>query len=315
MLSPPAALCAVQVELPLRGRDDDGDDDDDDDDVAAKRGSKSGSGSAAGAGDDLDAGLTQSQTDVLEVASRSSLKRDAKMFKRIDFGMVRRDLQRDDDDVVRELEDSIKDLAELLAKSQVRCSCTTTTLLARAAARALTSYDDGAWCVCVQPNMKAFDRYNDAHERFTTKVWRALQCVALAVLGVRHPIVVFLLCMCTQDAEWKQLRQAKIDKTAAFEKVRNDRLTCFFALFDHVSDRIDGVYKEFTTSARYKTGGSASLVLANRDDPFAGAWSWHRMQLRYVCHGLCDGLLRRWHPIQRHAAVEALHGHGQAVWR
>lgn len=41
-------------------------------------------------------------------------------------------------------------------------------------------------------------------------------------------------------------------------------------MFEYVQASLDKVYKELTKSDRYPLGGSASLVLANQDDPFSG---------------------------------------------
>lgn len=43
-------------------------------------------------------------------------------------------------------------------------------------------------------------------------------------------------------------------------------------MYTHVQESLDGVYKELTRSDRFPLGGSASIVLANRDDPFAQGW-------------------------------------------
>ena len=71
-----------QVDLPFHG-----DVSMDDDELPA---SASGSGSA-----EAEPGLTQSQTDALAVASSSSVARDSKLFRRLDFSSI------DDDTSVR----------------------------------------------------------------------------------------------------------------------------------------------------------------------------------------------------------------------
>ncbi len=49
----------------------------------------------------------------------------------------------------------------------------------------------------------------------------------------------------------------------------------FFGMFDFVHSKIDSVYKDLTRSDRFPMGGSASIVLPNRDDPFSGPHSRH----------------------------------------
>jgi hypothetical protein len=49
------------------------------------------------------------------------------------------------------------------------------------------------------------------------------------------------------------------------------RLSVFFGMFDFVQAKIDQVYKELTRSDRYPMGGSASIALTSREDPFSGA--------------------------------------------
>ncbi len=44
-------------------------------------------------------------------------------------------------------------------------------------------------------------------------------------------------------------------------------------MYTHVQESLDSVYKELTRSDRYPLGGSASIVLANRDDPFTAGMS------------------------------------------
>jgi hypothetical protein len=61
-------------------------------------------------------------------------------------------------------------------------------------------------------------------------------------------------------------------------------------MVEFVASKIDSVYKELTRSDRYMMGGSASLVLVNKDDPFSGtcrtvccASMWGFPQIACVC--------------------------------
>ena len=80
----------------------------------------------------------------------------------------------------------------------------------------------------------------------------------------------FVVRVCGQDVEWKRLRDTKTQTSENFARVRATRQALFFGMFDYVHDKIDEVYKELTRSERYPMGGSASIVLANREDPFSG---------------------------------------------
>ena len=55
---------------------------------------------------------------------------------------------------------------------------------------------------------------------------------------------------------------------ATYQSLKGQRHQLFMDCFDTVASVIDGVYKEFTTSAQHPMGGTATLTLLNDADPF-----------------------------------------------
>jgi structural maintenance of chromosome 1 len=56
--------------------------------------------------------------------------------------------------------------------------------------------------------------------------------------------------------------QAAADK---FEAKKRERFDLFMRAFNHVSSKIDPIYKELTRSQQFPSGGKASLELQNSD--------------------------------------------------
>lgn len=78
------------------------------------------------------------------------------------------------------------------------------------------------------------------------------------------------------DREFTKARQNEKRASTRFNEVKQLRTELFMNAFAHISDRIDGVYKELT---RYSAsvGGSAYLTLEDEDEPYAGGIRYHAM--------------------------------------
>lgn len=78
------------------------------------------------------------------------------------------------------------------------------------------------------------------------------------------------------DREFTKARQDEKRATTRFNEVKQLRTELFMTAFSHISDRIDGVYKELTKSTS-TVGGSAYLTLEDEDEPYAGGIRYHAM--------------------------------------
>lgn len=85
----------------------------------------------------------------------------------------------------------------------------------------------------------------------------------------------------SQAQEVDTARRAAQDANEAFADVRQARHDAFIGAFDHVAERIDGIYKDLThAGAPGSLGGargSAYLVLQDRDSPFLGGVTYSAM--------------------------------------
>lgn len=63
------------------------------------------------------------------------------------------------------------------------------------------------------------------------------------------------------DGEFEKAREAAKEAKEAFTALKKERCTLFNKAYDHISDRIDKVYKELTKGAAAPTGGVAYLTL------------------------------------------------------
>jgi hypothetical protein len=92
------------------------------------------------------------------------------------------------------------------------------------------------------------------------------------------------------------------------------RFELFMKAYSHVSDRIDGVYKDLTRGKASPMGGVAYLSL---EDSEVSGWSGPVILLSFrFWTGLTPpiGTLRRRHQVSRYAADETVPGHGTVVW-
>ena len=69
-------------------------------------------------------------------------------------------------------------------------------------------------------------------------------------------------------AEAEAAKAALVAADTTYQSLKGQRHQLFTDCFETVASVIDGVYKEFTTSAQHPMGGSASLTLLNDADPF-----------------------------------------------
>lgn len=72
-------------------------------------------------------------------------------------------------------------------------------------------------------------------------------------------------------------RQAEKKATEKFNALRHKRMELFSNAFKHISNKIDGIYKELTLSSVAPMGGSADLTLEDEDEPFAAGVRYHAM--------------------------------------
>lgn len=78
------------------------------------------------------------------------------------------------------------------------------------------------------------------------------------------------------DREFTKARQDEKRASNRFSEVKQLRTDLFMSAFTHISERIDGVYKELTQSSG-SVGGSAYLTLEDEDEPYAGGVRYHAM--------------------------------------
>lgn len=79
------------------------------------------------------------------------------------------------------------------------------------------------------------------------------------------------------DREFTKARQTERKTMDRFNQVKQRRTELFMEAFNHISGKIDGIYKELTKSAASPTGGSAYLTLEDEDEPYAAGIKYHAM--------------------------------------
>lgn len=70
------------------------------------------------------------------------------------------------------------------------------------------------------------------------------------------------------DTDFEEKKKEAKAVNAKFEEVRRKRHELFMRAFEHISECIDGIYKDLTRSQSFPLGGTAYLSLENSDDPF-----------------------------------------------
>lgn len=78
------------------------------------------------------------------------------------------------------------------------------------------------------------------------------------------------------DREFTKARQDEKRASTRFNEVKQLRTELFMEAFTHISERIDGVYKELTRTSS-SAGGSAYLTLEDEDEPYLGGIRYHAM--------------------------------------
>lgn len=79
------------------------------------------------------------------------------------------------------------------------------------------------------------------------------------------------------DREFTKARQAEKKTMDRFNQIKLRRTELFMEAFNHISGKIDGIYKELTKSTASPTGGSAYLTLEDEDEPYAAGIKYHAM--------------------------------------
>ena len=100
----------------------------------------------------------------------------------------------------------------------------------------------------MQPNTKALDRLNGVESRLQTT-----------------------------EKEFERARKDAKRAKEAFSACHTKRTTLFNTAYDHISNEIDGIYKDLTKSKNFPLGGTAYLSLEDAEDPFDGGIKYHAM--------------------------------------
>ncbi|QEO23403.1 hypothetical_protein [Candidozyma auris] len=79
------------------------------------------------------------------------------------------------------------------------------------------------------------------------------------------------------DREFSKAKHNVNRSTSKFNEVRDKRKELFMDAFNHISDRIDKVYKSLTSSTTSSLGGSAYLTLEDDEEPFSAGIKYHAM--------------------------------------
>ncbi|ODV79922.1 structural maintenance of chromosome protein 1 [Suhomyces tanzawaensis NRRL Y-17324] len=79
------------------------------------------------------------------------------------------------------------------------------------------------------------------------------------------------------DRDHTLARQQERKVGAKFQDIRNKRHELFMEAFEHISGKIDSIYKELTKSNASPLGGSAYLILEDEDSPYNSGIKYHAM--------------------------------------
>jgi structural maintenance of chromosome 1 len=63
----------------------------------------------------------------------------------------------------------------------------------------------------------------------------------------------------------------------AFLAIKKKRCDLFNKAFNHISDKIDSVYKDLTKNATFQQGGTAYLSLEDSEEPYLSGIKYHAM--------------------------------------
>ncbi|KAI5966793.1 SMC1 [Candida pseudojiufengensis] len=79
------------------------------------------------------------------------------------------------------------------------------------------------------------------------------------------------------DKDYTVARQQERKTSDKFAEMKEKRYQKFMEAFNHISSRIDSIYKELTKSSTSPMGGSAILVLEDEDTPYLSGVKYHAM--------------------------------------
>ncbi|CCG82948.1 putative Cohesin complex subunit [Taphrina deformans PYCC 5710] len=82
------------------------------------------------------------------------------------------------------------------------------------------------------------------------------------------------------DVTEKEFEKAKKEAKKVkekFDNVRRRRHDLFQKAFEHISDKIDAIYKDLTKSKNFPLGGTAYLSLEDSEEPFSAGIKYHAM--------------------------------------
>jgi structural maintenance of chromosome 1 len=100
----------------------------------------------------------------------------------------------------------------------------------------------------MSPNMKAIDRLDEVEAKLA---------------GI--------------SKEFEDARKTAKDAKDAFNDVKDRRCALFNKAYDHISERIDSVYKDLTKGKAAPMGGVAYLSLEDNDEPYLHGIKYHAM--------------------------------------
>ena len=79
------------------------------------------------------------------------------------------------------------------------------------------------------------------------------------------------------NRDFETARRAAKRAKDAFDHVKETRFELFNRAFSHISEQIDGVYKDLTRTANFPPGGNAYLDMEDTDEPWLGGVRYHAM--------------------------------------
>lgn len=79
------------------------------------------------------------------------------------------------------------------------------------------------------------------------------------------------------DKDFTKARQQENKVVTRFEQIKESRQQAFMEAFEHVSSKIDSIYKDLTKTQASPLGGSAYLTLEDEDEPYTAGIKYHAM--------------------------------------
>ncbi|CUM64074.1 uncharacterized protein PRCAT00001663001 [Priceomyces carsonii] len=79
------------------------------------------------------------------------------------------------------------------------------------------------------------------------------------------------------DRDHTRARQTERKVSDKYQGVRSKRIALFMEAFNHISGKIDSIYKELTKATSTPLGGSAYLTLEDEDSPYSSGIKYHAM--------------------------------------